>query len=459
MRLLVQLRYPGEYKYNIPQHLFDNLQSMAVKCRESGQTSPLKHHGLITLICREYFHHIGEEDAWQAFLKGKEEATESDVIPRIGKNPVEAVPPTQCQIKPSTCQPHAESSVGPSRKRPRIKSTFPATVSICSTPPQDSSCLQPDFVTASSSTTPDVSSELLLARVQELEEKTKHLEHENQTLRAQHEETERKNKDLVAANDTLRRRQMGTQTLHAMIKHITSEQLALKERIQQNFDWMTALTEEKASTAKLRDEIEELRHQIAQEQYAFSDFNTIHEQLVVEHQALQDKYEEAQSRVAALFRSSSVPRQIVQDISSLFEGILQLRSPSSVYSVYLKELFYRWQLSQIKKGRPYCLDTPQQFLQEYSVASEEQRFLMCEYFIHGFFVPSDRGFFVNLYLGEVQLRAFISALLNQIQWRKEIAQFHNNQENDVFPMRIEAYFPQRFQAALRALLVQGHIRA
>lgn len=92
MRLLMQLRYLGEYKYNIPQHLFDSLQSMAVKWHESGQTSPLKHHGLITLICQEYFLQIGGEEAWQAFLKGKEEAAEMDTVPVFSINWVEAVP-------------------------------------------------------------------------------------------------------------------------------------------------------------------------------------------------------------------------------------------------------------------------------------------------------------------------------------------------------------------------------
>lgn len=51
MRLLVQLRHPGDYMYNIPEHLYDSLQAMASKWRESKQTSPLKHHGLITMIC------------------------------------------------------------------------------------------------------------------------------------------------------------------------------------------------------------------------------------------------------------------------------------------------------------------------------------------------------------------------------------------------------------------------
>lgn len=155
------------------------------------------------------------------------------------------------------------------------------------------------------------------------------------------------------------------------------------------------------------------------------------------HDEAHDKIIELQSRPQTL----AIPQQLIQDISSIFEEILHGRPPSSVYAVYLKELYLRWQLQQIKVGCPYYLVTPQQFLQEYSVTQCETRYLLCEFFIHGFCVPHERGFFVNLYVGEVQLRAFVSALFNQIQWRKELAQFHQCQTSTPFPMRIEAYYP------------------
>lgn len=57
LKLLIYLRYDSYTSCNISKFLFQNLHKMARKVRKTkkDKLSILKHHGLVTLLCQEYF--------------------------------------------------------------------------------------------------------------------------------------------------------------------------------------------------------------------------------------------------------------------------------------------------------------------------------------------------------------------------------------------------------------------
>jgi len=57
------------------------------------------------------------------------------------------------------------------------------------------------------------------------------------------------------------------------------------------------------------------------------------------------------------------------------------------------------------------------FLKGYSQAREHEKFLMCESYMYGFLLPVNVKIIHNLFIGEVQLRAFTSVILNRMQWK------------------------------------------
>jgi len=56
LKLLICLRYESYTSCNISNFLFHNLHKMAKKFKETkkDKLAILKHHGLVTLLCREY---------------------------------------------------------------------------------------------------------------------------------------------------------------------------------------------------------------------------------------------------------------------------------------------------------------------------------------------------------------------------------------------------------------------
>lgn len=56
LKLLIYLRYDSYTSYNISKFLFQSLHKMARKVRDTkkDKLAILKHHGLVTLLCREY---------------------------------------------------------------------------------------------------------------------------------------------------------------------------------------------------------------------------------------------------------------------------------------------------------------------------------------------------------------------------------------------------------------------
>lgn len=75
-------------------------------------------------------------------------------------------------------------------------------------------------------------------------------------------------------------------------------------------------------------------------------------------------------------------------------------------------------------------------------SSPNDKNLVCEFFMHDFLVSEHTNLFPNVYMGDVQMRAFMSILYNQSEWKKEYEAFNEKEVKDNIMVRKEEIFPQ-----------------
>ena len=73
-------------------------------------------------------------------------------------------------------------------------------------------------------------------------------------------------------------------------------------------------------------------------------------------------------------------------------------------------------------------------------ASTRDQHLLCEAYFHNEAIPENRALNINPLVGDVQLRAFTSFLLNQITWQNDFTTVSNNEDKRSIWIRPE---PQR----------------
>ena len=65
--------------------------------------------------------------------------------------------------------------------------------------------------------------------------------------------------------------------------------------------------------------------------------------------------------------------------------------------------------------------------------------LMCELYMHGFILEMEQKFNVGPFLGDIQLRAFVSFMLNQMKWDLAFTIFEANQAACPIRIRVENF--------------------
>lgn len=55
--------------------------------------------------------------------------------------------------------------------------------------------------------------------------------------------------------------------------------------------------------------------------------------------------------------------------------------------------------------------------------------LICDLYMHDYFLGNDQSFNPVPYVGDIQLRAFTSYTVDQVKWKKAFDTFEENQEN------------------------------
>lgn len=104
------------------------------------------------------------------------------------------------------------------------------------------------------------------------------------------------------------------------------------------------------------------------------------------------------------------------DAYQIGELTLAYKNPFRLYSIFLNEQLLIWKLLRISYNLSHDPDD-KEFVKSFTESTSAQQNLLCEFFIHNFFLERHVDFFLNFFVSEVQLREFISTMQNQIQWK------------------------------------------
>jgi hypothetical protein len=127
-------------------------------------------------------------------------------------------------------------------------------------------------------------------------------------------------------------------------------------------------------------------------------------------------------------------------VFDLMQKLLATRKPSCNYSLFLMERLTWFHIKSIIEGKPHEVIQSANFIKTFVAASTRDQHLLCEAYFHNEAIPKNRLLNINPLVGDVQLRAFTSFLLNQIIWQGDFSTAKNNEDNRLLWIRPE---PQR----------------
>jgi hypothetical protein len=136
-------------------------------------------------------------------------------------------------------------------------------------------------------------------------------------------------------------------------------------------------------------------------------------------------------------------RELKDKMIKVFDMIQQLmatRKPSCNYSLFLMERLMWFQIRSIIEGKPHEVISSIDFIQTFEAASTKDQHFLCEAYFHNEAILENRTLNMNPLVGDVQLRAFTSFLLNQITWQGDFSAAKNNEDKRSLWIRPE---PQR----------------
>ena len=81
--------------------------------------------------------------------------------------------------------------------------------------------------------------------------------------------------------------------------------------------------------------------------------------------------------------------------------------------------------------------TEEQFMQTFAEASKNNQNLLCELYLHNEAVSEERNMNMIPVVGDIQLRALISFLANQLTWQNAYVSGHQNEQNCLLWIRAE----------------------
>jgi hypothetical protein len=127
-------------------------------------------------------------------------------------------------------------------------------------------------------------------------------------------------------------------------------------------------------------------------------------------------------------------------VFDMMQQLMATRKPSCNYSLFLMERLMWFQIRSIIEGKPHEVISSIDFIQTFEAASTRDQHFLCEAYFHNEAILENRTLNINPLVGDVQLRAFTSFLLNQITWQGDFSAAKNNEDNRSLWIRPE---PQR----------------
>ena len=80
-----------------------------------------------------------------------------------------------------------------------------------------------------------------------------------------------------------------------------------------------------------------------------------------------------------------------------------------------------------------------EFLEAVQEIDLHRQHLMCELYMHGFILETEQKFNVGPFLGDIQLRSFVSFMLNKMKWDLAFTTFEANHAACPLRIRVEHF--------------------
>jgi hypothetical protein len=149
-------------------------------------------------------------------------------------------------------------------------------------------------------------------------------------------------------------------------------------------------------------------------------------------------------------------------IFDMMQQLMATRKPSCNYSLFLMERLMWFQIRSIIEGKPHEVISSIDFIQTFEAASTRDQHFLCEAYFHNEAILENRTLNINPLVGDVQLRAFTSFLLNQITWQGDFSAAKNNEDNRSLWIRPEpqraAIFIAQYHAFLKKKGMTEHVQ-
>ena len=113
----------------------------------------------------------------------------------------------------------------------------------------------------------------------------------------------------------------------------------------------------------------------------------------------------------------------------MVQRILATRRPSFNYAAFLREQLTFLQIKAVRDGRPHQVITSEQFIETFAEAPRNDQNLLYELYLHNEAMSKDRKMNILPLVGDIQLRAFMSFLANQLTWQNAFMSAKHNEEN------------------------------
>ena len=107
------------------------------------------------------------------------------------------------------------------------------------------------------------------------------------------------------------------------------------------------------------------------------------------------------------------------------QEVLACRSPTTTYA-FLQEQYLYFQLTLVYEQLHYQFKDYMEFLEAIQQSNLHRQHLMCELYMHDFILEMEQKFNVGHFLGDIELRAFVSFMLNEMKWDLPFTTFEEN---------------------------------
>ena len=116
---------------------------------------------------------------------------------------------------------------------------------------------------------------------------------------------------------------------------------------------------------------------------------------------------------------------------------MDCQPPAHSYALFLHEKFLFFFLERIHSEISHEIKDPIEFLRILRIHDVLNQHLMCELYMHDYFLSDDRTFNLVPFFGDVPLRDFTSYTINQVKGKKAFETFEENQATRPLMIRRE----------------------